>query len=431
MYGYNDISVNDKGHLEISGCDCTYLADEYKTPLFIMDEHEIRNRCRQIKKYHMDKYNGFAVYASKAFECKEMYRIINSEGLGTDVVSGGELYTAHAAGFNMKNVVFHGNNKSYEELEMAVDMNVGRIIIDNFYEIELLKDILKKKNKKVTVMLRISPGIHADTHRYISTGDEDSKFGFPMNDDSALRAVSMILKEDNIFKLSGIHSHIGSQISSCGGYIKEVEVLCKFYKQIYDKFNYTMDEVDVGGGFGIFYTDGDERRSIDYYTDVINNTVIEESKKTGIKKPAVIIEPGRWIVGEAGVTLYKAGAIKDVSGIRKYISVDGGMTDNPRPELYDAKYSAVVANKAAMKNAEVVTIAGKCCESGDIVIKDISLPKIESGDIIAVFSTGAYHYSMASNYNKIPKPAVVMVNKGNSRIIIKRETYDDLIRYDI
>lgn len=430
MFGYRGISVLDDGMMTISGVRCDYLVEKYGTPLYVMNEEEILNRIDDIKQNHIIKHGGVAAYASKAFLNKEMCRIMKREGLYLDVVSGGELYTAKSVDFPMERVIFHGNNKTYQELEMAVELGVGRIVIDNFREIEILDQILSSKNKKINVQIRITPGIEGHTHHYIQTGQVDSKFGFPMNDESAFCAVKNIINSKNII-LKGIHAHIGSQLHQNDIFKLEVEVLAKFINDIKNSFNYEIDEINCGGGFGIYYSDDDKRLGIGYFTDVIHESVEEYFGKYNLKKPTVFIEPGRWIVGEAGVTLYKVGSIKEIKDIRKYVSVDGGMTDNIRYALYSAKYTAVVANKANEDVKEKVTICGKCCESGDILIKDIELPNIESGDIIAVFSTGAYNYSMSSNYNRIPRPAVVMVNKGQDRLIVKRETYEDIVRNDI
>jgi diaminopimelate decarboxylase len=430
MLVYGFIDYNENQNLSISGCDCVKLAEKYGTPLYVMDETEIRRRCRDIRKNHIDKYKGIAVYASKAFLNKEMCRIIMSEGLGLDVVSGGELYTAHSVDFPMDKVIFHGNNKTIQELEMAVEFGVGRIVVDNFSEIENLNKIAAEKNKVQGVMIRIIPGVDGHTHEYIQTGQTDSKFGFSLHNNVAIDAIDKIIKCQNL-NLKGLHAHIGSQLHENLVYKKEIEVLAEFTKQIKDKFGVEFSELNVGGGFGIYYIQEDVHNNISYFTDLINDTVSMEFKRHGLKRPAVIIEPGRWIVGEAGITLYRVGAIKEIKGIRKYVSVDGGMTDNPRPALYSAKYTAVVANYKDYSETEVVTIAGSRCESGDILIKDIKLPKVESGDIIAVLSTGAYSYSMSSNYNRVPKPAVVMVNNGKDRVIVKKETYEDLIRNDI
>lgn len=430
MLGYRSLELNEKGNLSISGCDAVELARKYGTPLYVMDEAEIRRRCRDVKVNHIDKYNGFAVYASKAFLNKEMCRIIMSEGMGLDVVSGGELYTAYSVNFPMGNVIFHGNNKSYEELCMAVEYGVGRIVIDNFLEIENLNRITLEKDTKVNVMIRITPGIDGHTHQFIQTGQVDSKFGFSIFDESALMAVKTVMGCKNL-NLTGIHAHLGSQLNENEIYNTEVEVLAGFAAELRDEFGLELNELNVGGGFGIYYIEGDDRRDISFFTDIINSSVEKEFARHNLMKPLVIIEPGRWLVGEAGVTLYTAGAIKDIKGVRKYVSVDGGMADNPRPPLYDALYTAVIANHRPETEAEVVALAGRCCESGDILIRNIELPRIESGDIIAILSTGAYNYSMSSNYNRLGKPAVVMVNEGCDRVVVRRETYEDLLRNDI
>lgn len=430
MFGYRGLSVSKDGMLEISNVRCDYLVEKYGTPLYVMNEDEILNRIYDIKKNHIEKHGGVAAYASKAFLNKEMCRIIKKEGLWLDVVSGGELYTAKSVDFPMENIIFHGNNKTYEELEMAVELGVGRIVLDNFREIEVLDDILREKNKTIDVQIRITPGIDGHTHDFIKTGQVDSKFGFPMNDESALYAVKRVLNSTTM-ALKGIHAHIGSQLHQNNIYKIEVEVLARFISQIKNLFQYEIEEINCGGGFGIFYTEEDKRLGISFFTDIIHESVENCFLKYKLKKPVVFIEPGRWIVGEAGTTLYKVGSSKDVKGIRKYVSVDGGMNDNIRTALYSAKYKAIVANKANESLTEKVTICGKCCESGDILIKDIELPNLEAGDILAVLSTGAYNYSMASNYNRIPRPAVVMVNNGEDRLIVKRETYEDIIRNDI
>lgn len=431
MLGYNNLQrCSERENMKISGCDAVELANIYKTPLYVMDEEDIVERCRDIRKNHILKYGGIAVYASKAFCNKEMCRIMKREGLGLDVVSGGEMYTAWSAGFPMEKVIFHGNNKSYDELEMAVKLGVGRVTIDNFYEIELVEKILKENNAHLDVLLRVAPGVDPHTHSYIRTGQIDSKFGFNVFNKDAIEAVK-IIEESEYMTFKGLHSHAGSQLDENEIYINEIKVLAELAEKIKNEIGRDMDELDVGGGFGIFYVNGDKRNSISFYTDAINKTVQSEFGKRDMKSPTVIIEPGRWIVGEAGVTLYTAGAIKEIEGIRKYVSVDGGMADNPRPALYQAKYTAVIANAAERSKTEKITLAGKCCESGDVLIENIKLDEIHSGDIIAVLSTGAYNYSMSSNYNRLPKPAVVMVKNGEHRLIVKRETYEDIVRNDI
>lgn len=414
-----------------AGCDTVELARKYKTPLYVISEDYIIERCAEIRRDFLEKYpNTMAVYASKAFLTKEMARIIKREGLGMDVVSGGELYTALQVDFPMDKVIFHGNNKTAEELEMAIQNNVGRIVVDNIDEIEIINSIAKKYNKKAHILFRITPGIVTHTHKYIQTGQVDSKFGIPLNEGIIETAIKKALGMRNL-KLLGFHFHVGSQILENDTHLKAIEVIAKLMKDVKDKYGFVTKELNTGGGYGIHYTNGDERKPLSYFTDAIMAAVEESCKKYGLTRPLIIIEPGRWIVGEAGITLYTIGAIKEIPGIRTYVSVDGGMPDNPRPSLYQAKYEAVVANKINEEPTETVTIAGRCCESGDILIWDLKVPKVERGDILAVLSTGAYNYSMSSNYNRIPRPAVVMIRNGIDRLIVRRETYEDLLRNEL
>lgn len=414
-----------------AGCDTVELARKYKTPLYVISEDYIIERCAEIRRDFLEKYpNTMAVYASKAFLTKEMARIIKREGLGMDVVSGGELYTALQVDFPMDKVIFHGNNKTAEELEMAIQNNVGRIVVDNIDEIEIINSIAKKHNKKAHILFRITPGIVTHTHKYIQTGQVDSKFGIPLNEGIIEAAIKKALGMRNL-KLLGFHFHVGSQILENDTHLKAIEVIAKLMKDVKDKYGFVTKELNTGGGYGIHYTNGDERKPLSYFTDAIMAAVEENCKKYGLTRPLIIIEPGRWIVGEAGITLYTIGAIKEIPGIRTYVSVDGGMPDNPRPSLYQAKYEAVVANKINEEPTETVTIAGRCCESGDILIWDLKVPKVERGDILAVLSTGAYNYSMSSNYNRIPRPAVVMIRNGIDRLIVRRETYEDLLRNEL
>lgn len=429
MHGYDYLRRNEEGILEVEGCNSLELLKEYGSPLYVMNENFIINRCKQIKKHHIEKHGGFAVYASKAFSNKSMIRLIKEQGIGLDVVSGGEMYTAASVDFPMENIVFHGNNKLPEEIEMAVELGVGRIIIDNLYDVDNVIKISNEKKKLTGVMVRIAPGVEGDTHDFVKTGHEDSKFGFCLNDGLLEKSIEKLLNAEYI-NFRGIHAHVGSQLLDNEVFKEEVSVLANLYEELTKKFNIEINEINLGGGFGIFYTEDDTRYDVSYFTDVMNDEVTKQFKEKGIKRPMVIIEPGRWVVGEAGVTLYTIGAIKNVEGIRKYISVDGGMTDNPRLALYGSEYLALAVENADRKE-EVVTVAGKCCETGDIIINNISLPERKSGEHLAVLSTGAYNYSMASNYNRIPKPAVVMVNSGKSRVIVKRETYEDIIRNDI
>ncbi|MGI6112833.1 MAG: diaminopimelate decarboxylase [Mahellales bacterium] len=425
------MAVNSQGHLEIGGCDTVDLAKEFGTPLYIIDESHVRDICRAYKST-LDKHygNGMVLYASKAFLTTAMCKIIEQEGLGLDVVSGGELYTAVSAGFPVEKIYMHGNNKTPEELELAIKLGISRIVIDSLYEIELIDSIADKLGKTVDVLIRVKPGIEAHTHHYIQTGQLDSKFGLGINDNQAFIAVERILLKRTM-SLKGIHCHIGSQIFEVKPYKMAAEIMTSFMQEIQKRYSHKLTEINFGGGFGIKYIKEDSPLPPIDYVDYLATCVREYCNKKGMDLPFILVEPGRSIIGESGITLYTVGTIKEIPGIRKYVSVDGGMTDNPRPALYQAKYSAVIANKAQEPRKEIVSIAGKCCESGDMLIWDIKLPKVESGDILAVLATGAYNYSMASNYNKLPIPAVVLVNSGRAEVIVKRQSYEQLTQNDV
>jgi diaminopimelate decarboxylase len=423
--------INEKGHLVFDGCDVTELAKKYGTPLYVLSETAIRERCGRIKMHFTDKYSNVQVlYASKAMSSMAIYKIISEEGMGIDVVSGGELYTAIKAGFPAGRIYFHGNNKSMEELSLGIDNNIGCFVIDNEYEIYMLQKLASEKGKKVRALLRITPGVSGHTHEYISTGQIDSKFGFSIQNGVAMKAAKSVLACSNI-RLAGIHCHIGSNIFGTQAYAEAVKVMAGLAEQIKLELGLEIEELNVGGGFGAFDYDNDKHVDIEAFIDIIMSTIEEQFRLKNINRPKIVIEPGRWIVGESGITLYTIGSIKEIEGIRKYVSVDGGMTDNPRHALYQAVYKATVANKAKEPCTDIVTIAGKCCESGDILIKDLRTPAVEPGDILAVHGTGAYNYSMSSNYNRHTKPAMVMVKNGEARLVIRRETYEDLLRYEI
>ncbi|WP_406243535.1 diaminopimelate decarboxylase [Tissierella carlieri] len=414
-----------------AGCDTVKLAEKYKTPLYVMSEDYIKDRLREIREDFLDKHpKTMAVYASKAFLTKEMARIIKKSAIGMDVVSGGELYTAIQVEFPMEKIIFHGNNKTIDELELAIENNVGRIVVDHLEEMDIIEEIAKKYNKKVHILFRISPGIDSHTHKYIQTGQVDSKFGIPLDEKTIKAAMEKVLKLEFI-ELLGFHFHIGSQISDNGNHIKAIQIMMQLMKKVKDEYGFIVKELNTGGGYGIHYSEGEERKPLAYFTDSIIEEIEDRCKEYELERPLVIIEPGRWVVGEAGITIYTVGAIKEIPGIRTYVSIDGGMPDNPRPSLYEAKYEAIVINKAGEELTDVVTVAGKCCESGDILIWDLKVPKVETGDMLAVLSTGAYNYSMSSNYNRIPRPAVVMLSEGKDRLIVKRENYDDILRNDI
>ncbi|WP_416197419.1 MAG: diaminopimelate decarboxylase [Sporanaerobacter sp.] len=414
-----------------SNVDTIELATKYGTPLYVVSEDLIVDRCKEIKKDYIQKFkNTMVAYASKAFLTKEMARIIKREGFGMDVVSGGELYTAIQVDFPMEKIIFHGNNKTREEIEMAVQNGVGRIVVDNFLELKLIEEIAEKYNKKMNILFRITPGINSHTHRYIQTGQIDSKFGIPLDKEIIYKFINTAMNSQYV-DLKGFHFHIGSQIHENTAHVKAINILVKLAKTAKEDLGFITREINAGGGYGIRYGQGECRKPISYYTDAMMKELIDGCEKYGLERPMLIIEPGRWIVGEAGITLYTIGSIKEIPGVRTYVGIDGGMPDNPRPALYGAKYEGVIANKIDKKPIQNVTIAGKCCETGDILIWDLNVPQIETGDILAVLSTGAYNYSMASNYNRIPKPAVVMLREGKDRLIVKRETYDDILKNEI
>ncbi len=432
MFVSDNLNVNESGNLTIGGVDTTALAGQYGTPLYVFDEEKIRENCRRFKE-SIDRFyggKGMVCYASKAFSCMEMCRIVNDEGLGLDVVSGGELYTAIKAGFDVSKIGYHGNNKTDDELRYAVSADVGHIIVDNFSELEHLERIAGELGKKPHIMFRIKPGIDAHTHSFVKTGQIDSKFGFALETGEAFEAVKEAVQCKNL-DFMGVHCHIGSQIFDIEPFEEAARVMLDFIAKIKNELNHEVRELNLGGGFGIKYLNEHDPAPFETYMERVSEIVKSRSEELGIKMPAILIEPGRSIAAPAGITLYTVGARKEIPGIRTYVSVDGGMCDNPRYILYQSEYEAVVANKAGQKRDERVTIAGKCCESGDLIGENMSLQHAESGDIIAVLATGAYNYSMASNYNRIPRPAVVFVKDGESRIAVNRETFEDIVRNDV
>ena len=432
MFVTSSLGSNEKGNLTVGGVDATELVKEYGTPLYVMDERTIRGHCRTFQKSIEDNYggNGLTVYASKAFNCKEMCRIIKDEGLGIDVVSGGELYTALSVDFPPERIVFHGNNKTEEEIKTALEAGVGRIVVDNLFELRTIEQMAQRLNKNAGVMIRIKPGIDAHTHNFIRTGQIDSKFGFALETGEAFGAVKEVLEQKNV-TLKGIHCHIGSQIFEIEPFKAAAEVMLGFMAKVKEELSYEIKELNLGGGFGIRYLIDDDAKLYKTFMEQVSVTVKETCKRLKLNIPFIMIEPGRAIVGPAGTTLYTIGAVKTIPGIRNYVSVDGGMTDNPRYILYQSEYSIAVANKIDKPADYVATIAGRCCESGDLIQEDAKIQTPEAGDILAVFCTGAYNYSMASNYNRGPRPAVVMIKDGKPRLIIKRESYEDMVKNDI
>ena len=419
------LTLEEKEHLFLGGCDLVDLAKKYGTPLYVIDEASIREICKNYKSAFKDYKNIKMMYASKALCTSALCRILDEEGFGFDAVSAGEIYTIYKSNVDMSKVLFNGNNKSSKEIELAIDLGVGRFSVDNFYEANLLNKIASEKNKTVNILLRITPGIECHTHNYIQTGQIDSKFGFDLTQIDEI--INLIKNEYKNLNLKGLHAHIGSQIFELKSYYDEVEILIKEIKRIKEIHNIELSEMNIGGGLGVKYTNNDNPPSI----EELAKSITDSMQKFGIDVPTIYIEPGRSIISTSGVTLYTVGSSKQVPNGRKYVAVDGGMADNPRPSMYQAEYFAQVANKPKYEDKETVTIAGRFCESGDILINKIDLPKLEVGDVLCVYNTGAYNYSMASNYNKVEKPAIVLVNNSLSDIIVNRETLDDLVSKDV
>ena len=417
--------------LFFDSCDTVALAQKYGTPLYLMSERMIRERMRDIKSEFLEVYaNTDAVFASKALQTLELCRIVAQEGLGLDVVSGGELFAAAKASFPMDRIYFHGNSKTTAELEMAVDYKVGRIVVDNLDELEQLDSIARSRGTRQAILFRINPGVDSHTHEYISTGHVDSKFGMPLDPAVRDEYLGRALAAKGV-QLLGFHFHVGSQLHSNESHRKATEAALGLIKDAKDRYGFITKELNLGGGFGVRYNDEDEARPLRYFTDTLMKDIREQCDRFGLELPKVIIEPGRWIVAEAGMTLYTVGSVKAIPGLKTYVGVDGGMPDNPRPALYEARYEASIADRHDDKRDTVVTVAGKCCESGDILIKDIPLQSPRRGDTLAVFTTGAYNHSMASNYNRLPRPAMVLVDAGADRLSVRRETFEDLIAREL
>ena len=428
------LKINSKGHLEIGGADCVDLVEQYGTPLYVFDEAYIRKMMCVFRDTLATEYKGAGkvLYASKAFSCKAIYRIADQENIGVDVVSGGELYTALQANFPAKNIYMHGNNKLDYEIGEALDAKIGCIVADAYSEMDKIDAEAAKRGMIQDILLRINPGVEAHTHAFVQTATTDSKFGFSIADKTAEKATAYALTKKNI-RLKGYHCHIGSQIFEKQSFVLAAEKCMRFIADIKAEYGFEADTLNLGGGFGIWYTDEDRKIPPEGYAEyliALIRTVEEKSAEYGLKLPYLLIEPGRSIIGEAGVTLYTVGAIKDIPGVKKYVAVDGGMFDNPRYALYQSAYTPVLANRANEPNSQVVSIAGKCCESGDLIAVNVNLPEVRSGDILAVLSTGAYNYSMAMNYNRNKIPPCVLVNDGQAEYIVRPQSYEDLIRND-
>jgi diaminopimelate decarboxylase len=420
-------SHNAAGHLEIDGCDVVELAATFGTPLFVYEETSVRDQCRRYMSAFGEHTQDFEIiYASKAFSAVAIAQMVLEEGLSIDVSSGGEYHVAKVAGFPPEKIFFHGNNKTRQELEYALSGGVGFVVVDSFQELALLDELVGARNERQKVLLRITPGIEAHTHSYIQTGQVDSKFGFGLDDGVAIEAIRRAMAASHL-ELIGLHAHIGSQIFELEGFRKAIDILVGLIAQAHESLGFECRYLNIGGGLGIRYTEEDAPSSIGEYAAVKVEGVREEMVARGLPMPRVLIEPGRSIVGKAGITAYTVGTIKEIPGVRTYVSVDGGMSDNIRPMLYDALYEGMLANKAGVAADTRVTVAGKHCESGDILIRDAVLARPEPGDILVMPATGAYCFAMASNYNGSPRPAVILVRDGQARVIIERESYADLV----
>jgi diaminopimelate decarboxylase len=423
--------INNRGCLTIGGCDTVELATNFGTPLYIFDEATLRSKCLEYRREFTQRYpNTLIIYACKAFTNTALALILEEEGLGLDVVSAGEISIASSADFLPERVYFHGNNKTAEEISLALEWGIGRVVVDNFHELHLLSKLAAAKGIVQDILLRLSPGIDPHTHEYITTGTVESKFGFPMLPGQAEEAITQAISRESL-NLIGLHFHLGSLIFDVEPYREAIKVVLRFAAEVRQKIGFELSEFSLGGGFAIQYVLDSPAPSTADYAEAIVSILLEETESLGLALPQLIVEPGRAIVGQAGVALYRVGAMKEIPGIRKYVFVDGGIADNIRPAFYGARYEALVANKAKERDTSMVTVAGRFCESADILVKDIELPTIEEGDIIAVPACGAYCLPMASNYNASLKPAIVMVKEGQARLIRRRETFEDLTRCDI
>ncbi|GAA6116599.1 diaminopimelate decarboxylase [Apilactobacillus kunkeei] len=425
-----DNDINADGHLQIDGCDAVELAHQFGTPLMVYNVSAIRNQFHQFNKIFEQNDIEYEIsYASKAFANTAMYQLVNQEGGHIDIVSGGEIAVALHAGFPAAKMSFHGNNKSLEELRLAIQNHVGVIMVDNFHEIELINQVVEELDETTNVIMRITPGITAHTHEFIQTGQVDSKFGFDLASGQVEEGFELLHKNSRVHVL-GFHAHIGSQISSPDGFNALAVKMMQLANKFNTEYDFTTEVLDLGGGFGIQYVSTDGYLAPEKFVESIINTIKEQASQYNLQIPAIWIEPGRSIVGSAGLTLYTVGSQKRVDGIKPYVAVDGGMGDNIRPMLYDAEYEVVSANNPRAQPVEEVRLVGKYCESGDVLIKNASVPSLNAGDIVAVLDTGAYGYSMASNYNLNLKPAIVFVEKGKAQLVTKRQSFENLYELD-
>ncbi len=429
---HNNISVLANGHLAFSGVDTVEMAEKYGTPLYLTDENKIRENCREykaaVKKYFGE--NSLPLYASKALCYRNIYRIIKEEGLGIDVVSGGEFYTALSVGFPSEKVYFHGNNKTYSEICYALDNKIGAFVVDNIDELKTVNDEAKKRGMIQNILLRLSPGIDPHTHRAVVTGSVDSKFGVAIETGQALDFVKAAIECENL-NLEGIHCHIGSQIFDKFPFTDAARIMLDFALEVKNKLNYAFKKINLGGGIGVRYTEDDPKVTIDEIMHDIKNELDTLVNERGLTAPLFLFEMGRYIAANAGMTLYTVGSVKEIKGYKNYVCIDGGMCDNPRYALYQSKYTIYNASNAASERNTVASIAGRCCESGDLIGEDMNIQSFSKNDILAVAVTGAYNYAMSSNYNRVPKPAMVSVDNGKDNLVIKRETYEDIIKNEL
>ena len=429
---YDHLKVNEKGHLTVGGMDAVELAERFGTPAYVLDENVIRENCRIYKKAATEAFGADALplYASKALCCREIYRIMAEEGMGIDCVSGGELYTARSVGFPAERIYFHGNNKTDRDLADALDMGVGTIVVDNRDELQALSAEASNRGVTQRILLRITPGIDAHTHKAVVTGNVDSKFGNAIATGQAMTIVRDALNAPGIF-LAGLHCHVGSQIFDIEPFTQAADIMIRFIAEVRRVLGYELKELNLGGGLGVRYTENDPEIDYDASIRRIAAVITEFCEQGGYPMPRIILEPGRSLVAAAGVTLYTVGSVKEIVGFKNYVSVDGGMPDNPRYALYQSRYTALIANRAGAPKDYRATLAGRCCESGDLLGENMELQKTRRGDVLAVLVTGAYNYSMASNYNRIPRPPVIMLRDGEARVAVRRESYEDLTRNDL
>lgn len=427
----DNISVNEKGHLTFAGYDTVELAEKYGTPLYLMDEDKIREHVRAYKTAMAQYFPAGSMpeFAGKAFSCKQIYRIMAEEGIDIDVVSPGEIYTAAAAGFPMENSFFHGNNKTDSDIRFAIENKVGCFVVDGEDELSALDRIAGEMGIKQNILLRITPGIDPHTHKKISTGSVDSKFGTAIETGQAMEIVKKTLSLDNV-KLCGFHCHVGSQVFESQPFTDASEIMLTFIAEVRDKLGYTAEILNLGGGLGVRYTADDPE--IDYGEKIkeVAEVIGSQCEKLGLSVPKILMEPGRSLVADAGMTLYTVGSVKEITGCKNYVSIDGGMTDNPRYTLYESPYTVVLASRANDEKNYTATVAGRCCESGDLIQENVKMPKPRRGEILAVLTTGAYNYSMASNYNRVGRPPVVMLNSKRDYIAVRRETFKDICALD-